>query len=66
MKQELCESVYLKHLEKEWLWLSDMKLYWLIRIDRTGSVSLLTKNADEYLGVDEVKESVPFTAPVLQ
>ena len=63
MNQELCESVYKKHLEKDMTCLNGVK-FWLIRIDKTGSISVLTKNPDEYLGVDEVKETVTFTAPV--
>jgi hypothetical protein len=64
MNQKLCESVYMKHLEIQMLSSLDEGLFWLIRIDRTGSVSVLTKNTEEYLGYDEVKESVTFTAPV--
>ena len=63
MNQEICESVYKKHLEKDMTSLNGVK-FWLIRIDNTGSISVLTKNPDEYLGVDEVKETVTFTAPV--
>lgn len=64
MNQELCESVYKKHLEFEMLSFFDEGLYWLIKIDRTGSVSVLTKNTEEYLGIDKVKEPGTFTAPV--
>ena len=63
INQELCKSVYLKHLEKDMSCLDGVR-FWLLKIDRTGSVSLLTKNPDEYLGVDEVKEPATFTAPV--
>ena len=34
------------------------------RIDRTGGVIVLSKNTEEYLGVDKVKEPNIFTAPV--
>ena len=64
MNQKLCESVYKKHLEIQMLSSLDEGLYWLIQIDRTGSVSVLTKNTEEYLGYDKVKDSVIFTAPV--
>lgn len=64
MNQELCESVYMKHLEIEMLPFEDERLYWLIRVDKNGSVSLLTKDTEEYLGYDDVKEPVTFTAPV--
>ena len=63
MNQEICESVYKKHLEKDMTCLNGVQ-FWLIRIDNTGVVSIFTKNLDEYLGVDEVKETVSFTAPV--
>ena len=63
MNQEICESVYKKHLEKDMTCLNGVQ-FWLIRIDKTGVVSIFTKNPDEYLGVDEVKETVIFTAPV--
>ena len=63
MNQELCKNVYMKHLEKDMSCL-DGGRFWLLKIDRTGSVSLLTKNPDEYLGVDEVDEPATFTAPV--
>jgi len=63
MNQELCESVYMNHLEIEMLSLLDEGMYWLIRIDRAGSISILSKNTEEYLGYDKVKEPMTFTAP---
>lgn len=64
MDQKLCENVYMKHLEIEMISSLDEELYWLIRIDRTGGVIVLSKNTEEYLGVDKVKEPKIFTAPV--
>ena len=67
MNQELCESAYMKHLEINMLFSKDEGLFWLIRIEELGSVSVLTKHPDEYLGIEEVKgPNIHFTAPVSQ
>lgn len=63
INQKLCEIVYMKHLEIDTSFMGEVK-FWLLKIERTGSVSVLTKNPDEYLGVDEVIEPANFTAPV--
>ena len=66
MNQKLCESVYMNHLEIRMLSSLDENLYWLIRVDGAGNVSVLTYHTEDYLGYDEVKEPSIFTAPVLR